>query len=162
MMRPKKRTDRFSAEKRSEIMRAVKSKNTKPELKLRKTLFRRGFRYRLHGKDLPGKPDLVFPRFRAVIFIHGCFWHGHDCARGARAPKSNAAYWRAKIARNAERDAAHLAAVKNLGWRVRTVWECQLKDVERTADRCAAWLQLRGAGSKSIQPKVGGQDEPQS
>ena len=107
-------------------MRAVKSQDTKPELKLRKALHALGFRYRLNVKTLPGKPDLVFPKHRAVIFVHGCFWHGHDCKRGARVPKTNTDYWLAKITRNKERDLTNTAALKKLGWRVITLWECEL------------------------------------
>ena len=121
------RTDVFTTEKRAEVMRAVKSKNTSPELQLRRALHARGHRFRLHRKDLPGKPDLVFASRRAVIFVHGCFWHGHDCKRGARTPKSNRAYWLAKIARNKARDKANRSALEALGWRVLTVWECELK-----------------------------------
>lgn len=134
------RTDVFSAEKRSEVMRAVKGANTKPELKLRKALFARGFRYRLHVRDLPGKPDLVFPRYRSVIFINGCFWHGHDCARGARVPKSNRDYWLAKVARNKARDEDIVKALAALGWRAYIVWECSLQNVDDAADKAARWL----------------------
>lgn len=122
--------DTVSPEKRAAIMRAVKAKNTKPELSVRKALFALGYRYRLHVEDLPGKPDLVFPKHRAVLFVHGCFWHGHDCARGARAPKTNAAYWREKIARNKERDADHQSALAAAGWRVIVVWECEIRDLD--------------------------------
>lgn len=115
-------------EQRSAVMRKVKSKHTAPELKLRKLLTSLGYRYRLHRADLPGKPDLVFPGRRKLIFVHGCFWHGHDCPRGARAPKNNADYWQAKIARNRARDAAHQAKLTETGWRVLTVWECEMKD----------------------------------
>ncbi len=132
--------DIFSAEKRSEIMRAVKSRDTAPELRIRKALHARGFRYRLNDARLPGKPDLVFPRHRAVLFVHGCFWHGHDCARGARTPKTNAHYWRKKIARNVKRDALARAALRRLGWRVKISWECDLQDVQREANRIAGWL----------------------
>ncbi len=125
-----KRTDVFTKEKRSEVMRAVKGKDTKPEILLRKKLFALGFRYRLNVKTLPGKPDLVFPKHKTVIFVHGCFWHGHKCKRGARAPKQNADYWREKITRNKARDKASAAALEKLGWRVITVWECEIKRLE--------------------------------
>src|SRR5215467_11698981 len=98
------------SEARSRIMRAVKSRDTKPELIIRSLAHRMGYRFRLYRKDLPGCPDLVFPRLRKVVFVHGCFWHGHDCGRGARIPKANAEYWRSKIARNSARDAGHIAA----------------------------------------------------
>ncbi len=123
-------SDVFTPEKRAEVMRAVKSKDTKPELALRKALHALGYRYRLNVKNLPGKPDLVFPKHHAVIFVHGCFWHGHDCKRGARIPKSNTAYWLEKIARNKFRDKKSAAELKKLGWRVITVWECEIKSLD--------------------------------
>jgi len=111
---------------RSRTMRAVKGKDTKPEWVVRRLLHAAGYRYRLHAKELPGKPDLVFPSRRKVIFVHGCFWHGHDCARGAREPKTNVAYWRGKIARNRERDETHLEILRQDGWKVLTLWECEI------------------------------------
>ncbi|OFW98599.1 MAG: very short patch repair endonuclease [Alphaproteobacteria bacterium RIFCSPHIGHO2_12_FULL_63_12] len=143
MSRRKKRTDIFPAEKRSEIMRAVKAKDTKPEIALRKALFSKGFRYRLHVKTLPGRPDIVFPKHRAVIFVHGCFWHGHDCVRGARAPKTNAEYWRSKIARNRKRDHDAIVALQRHGWRIKISWECDLKDLPGEANKIAGWLARR-------------------
>jgi DNA mismatch endonuclease, patch repair protein len=116
-------------ETRSRIMRAVKGKNTTPELVVRRLVFGAGYRYRLHRKDLPGKPDLVFPRLRKIIFVHGCFWHAHTCARGARIPQNNRQYWVQKIQRNAIRDRKNRAALKKLGWEVHIIWECELKDV---------------------------------
>jgi DNA mismatch endonuclease, patch repair protein len=116
-------------ETRSRIMRAVKGKNTTPELVVRRLVFGSGYRYRLHRKDLPGKPDLVFPRLRKIIFVHGCFWHAHTCARGARIPQNNRQYWVQKIQRNAIRDRKNRAALKKLGWEVHIIWECELKDV---------------------------------
>ena len=121
-------------------MRAVKSSDTAPELAVRSMIHRLGFRFRLHRKDLPGKPDLVFPGPRKVIFVHGCFWHGHDCARGARMPKANAEYWRGKIGRNVARDAKHLAALKDAGWRTAVVWECELKDQGKLQKRLETFL----------------------
>jgi len=109
-------------------MRRVKSKDTTPELKVRKALTALGARYRLHRKDLPGNPDIVLPGRRLALFVHGCFWHGHDCARGARVPKQNRGYWTAKVGRNRARDAANRAKLEASGWRVETIWECQLKD----------------------------------
>jgi DNA mismatch endonuclease (patch repair protein) len=121
-------TDVFSPEKRSAVMRRVKSTGTSPEVKVRKVLTRMGLRYRLHRKDLPGKPDIVMAGRRLAIFVHGCFWHGHDCARGARVPKANREYWEGKVGRNRERDVEHQAALEAKGWRVLTLWECELKD----------------------------------
>jgi DNA mismatch endonuclease (patch repair protein) len=121
-------TDVFTREQRSRVMARVKGKDTTPELKVRRTLHKLGARFRLHRKDLPGAPDIVLPGRKLAIFVHGCFWHGHDCARGARVPKQNRDYWLGKVARNRERDAASRAALEADGWRVETVWECELKD----------------------------------
>ena len=133
-------TDVYSVEKRSAVMRRVKGKDTSPELAVRKALTRLGARYRLHRKDLPGKPDIVMPGRGLAIFVHGCFWHGHDCARGARVPKQNRDYWVGKVGRNRARDAANRQALEALGWRVETIWECELKDTAATAARLAALL----------------------
>jgi len=135
-------TDTFDTKKRSEIMRAVKGENTGPERRVRSALHRLGFRFRLHRRDLPGRPDLVFPRRRKVVFVHGCFWHGHEdprCNR-ARTPKTRTDYWTAKVARNRDRDARALAALEELGWRALVVWECELRDIEAAAARIAAFL----------------------
>ena len=121
-------TDVFTPDQRSAVMRRVKGRDTTPELKLRKLLTRMGLRYRLHRKDLPGSPDVAFMGRRVAIFMHGCFWHGHDCRRGARQPKANADYWLAKIGRNRARDAASLAALDAMGWRALVIWECDLRD----------------------------------
>lgn len=120
-------TDVYDQAKRSAVMARVKSKDTAPEKALRRILTGLGVRYRLHRKDLPGNPDLVMPGRKLAIFVHGCFWHGHDCARGSRKPKANAAYWTAKIDRNRARDEAGLAALTAAGWRVVTIWECGMK-----------------------------------
>jgi DNA mismatch endonuclease (patch repair protein) len=121
-------TDVFSEAERSAVMRRVKGRDTGPEMKVRKALTRLGARYRLHRKDLPGRPDIVFVGRKLALFVHGCFWHGHDCARGARTPKQNRDYWVAKVGRNVARDAKNRAALEALGWRVETIWECDLKD----------------------------------
>jgi DNA mismatch endonuclease (patch repair protein) len=133
-------TDVFSPEKRSSVMRRVKSTGTSPELKVRKLLTRMGLRYRLHRADLPGKPDIVMPGRKLAILVHGCFWHGHDCARGARVPKANRPYWEAKIGRNRARDETSQAALQAAGWRVLTLWECELKDESALEDRVRAAL----------------------
>lgn len=124
-------------------MRAVKSRDTKPEMLVRRTVHGMGYRYRLHRKDLPGKPDLVFPARRKAILVHGCFWHGHDCARGARMPKSNRAYWERKISRNRERDAQSQESLKRDGWRVMTIWECQMGDETELKRRLHKFLESR-------------------
>jgi DNA mismatch endonuclease (patch repair protein) len=122
------RSDVFTPEQRSAVMRAVPGKNSSAELKLRRLLTRMGLRYRLHRRDLPGSPDVAMPGRRLAMFVHGCFWHGHDCRRGARVPKTNADYWIAKVARNRARDAAAQAGLAAMGWRAEVVWECELKD----------------------------------
>jgi DNA mismatch endonuclease (patch repair protein) len=113
---------------RSAVMRAIKSRDTSPELAVRALLRPIAPGYRLHRGNLPGKPDIVYISRKLAIFVHGCFWHGHDCARGSRAPKTNAAYWRAKIARNRARDLKTLAAYAAMGWRALVIHECKLKD----------------------------------
>jgi DNA mismatch endonuclease (patch repair protein) len=120
--------DRFSPEKRSNIMRGAKAKNTKPELRVRRMLHHLGYRYRLHHKGLPGKPDVVFPGRKKAIFVHGCFWHQHEdegCPI-VRRPESNTAYWNEKFERNVARDRRVAESLRELGWDVRTIWECQL------------------------------------
>ncbi|MEW5687547.1 MAG: DNA mismatch endonuclease Vsr [Pseudomonadota bacterium] len=121
-------TDVYGPEKRSAVMRRVKGRDTAPELKVRKALTRLGARYRLHRKDLPGNPDIVMPGRRLALFVHGCFWHGHDCARGSRVPKANRDYWLGKVGRNKARDDRTRGELEALGWRVETIWECELKD----------------------------------
>jgi DNA mismatch endonuclease (patch repair protein) len=121
-------------------MRRVKGAGTTPELMLRRLIWRLGGRYRLNRKDLPGKPDIVLPGRRLAIFVHGCFWHGHDCARGARVPKANRDYWVAKVARNRVRDAAAREALATMSWRVEIVWECEMKDAAALALRTSEWL----------------------
>ena len=137
----KRSTDVYSAEKRSAVMRRVKGKNTSPELVVRKALTALGARYRLHRADLPGNPDIVLPGRRLALFVHGCFWHGHDCPRGGRVPKQNQDYWVAKVARNRARDAVSHAALAAMGWRVETIWECELKDAAALTARLSALLQ---------------------
>lgn len=129
---------------RSRMMSGIRSTNTRPELILRQALHRAGFRYRLHVRNLPGKPDLVFPRYKAVIFAHGCFWHGHDCHL-FKWPSTRPDFWQAKIARNREVDARSEAALAELGWRLGIVWECALKGRFRKSHdsviaSCARWL----------------------
>lgn len=133
-------SDVFDPAKRSAVMRRVKGRDTGPEKTVRRLLTGLGSRYRLHRKDLPGKPDIVMAGRRLAIFVHGCFWHGHDCARGARVPKANRDYWLAKVARNRERDVASRAALEAAGWRVETIWECELKDEAALRARLARML----------------------
>jgi DNA mismatch endonuclease (patch repair protein) len=121
-------------------MRAVKSRDTGPELAVRAILRSLARGYRLHRADLPGKPDIVYASRRLAIFVHGCFWHGHDCPRGARMPKNNADYWREKIARNRARDAKSVAALEAMGWRALVIFECALKDPAALRARLGAAL----------------------
>ncbi len=118
--------DTVEPEKRSWIMSRVRSKDTSPELFVRSVLHRAGFRFRLHRRDLPGNPDLVLPKHRSVVFVHGCFWHKHDC-KAFRWPKSNVEFWRNKIERNVERDRQSKKKLRGMGWRVHTIWACDLE-----------------------------------
>ena len=129
---------------RSRMMSGIRATNTKPELQIRKALHALGFRYRLHDRSVPGKPDLVLPRFRAAIFINGCFWHGHDCPL-FRLPGTRQEFWKAKIVRNMERDRQVRERLDEAGWRHLTVWECAIRGPERlgldeTVSRIAGWL----------------------
>jgi DNA mismatch endonuclease, patch repair protein len=119
--------DKLSKTRRSENMRRIRSKDTTPELSLRRLVHRMGYRFRLHKRDLPGKPDLVFPGKKKIVFLHGCFWHQHQECREGRVPGTRLEYWEPKLARNKERDALTEAALKSLGWDVLTLWECELE-----------------------------------
>jgi DNA mismatch endonuclease (patch repair protein) len=122
--------DIVAPEVRSRMMSGIRGKNTKPELLVRKMLHAAGFRYRLHDKALPGKPDMVFPKYRAVILVHGCFWHGHGCHL-FRLPSTRTEFWKRKIDGNVERDREAVRKLRDTGWRVATVWECALKGKRR-------------------------------
>ena len=140
--------DIVSAEVRSRMMANIRGKNTRPELILRRALHAAGFRYRLHDRALPGTPDIILPRYRVVIFVHGCFWHGHDCPL-FRWPATRPDFWREKIARNQMADARNEKQLEKLGWRQAIVWECALKGKARRplADviaACALWLRSDG------------------
>jgi len=126
---------------RSRMMSSIRGKNTWPERTLRSFLFTRGFRYRLHVRKLPGTPDLVFPKQRAVVFVHGCFWHRHEGCRYTTIPRTNEEFWQRKFLDNVDRDRRHVEALHALGWRVAVVWECALKhSVEKTAQAVGEWL----------------------
>jgi len=147
---------------RSRMMSGIRGKNTRPELLIRKGLHARGFRFRLHDKRLPGKPDLVLPKYSAVIFVHGCFWHGHDCHL-FKWPKSRREFWRKKITRNKAKDAESYASLKEEGWYILTIWECALKGrtrrpLDEVIDMAADWLeyatrdkQIRGVRHKPVE-----------
>jgi DNA mismatch endonuclease (patch repair protein) len=137
-------TDIMDAATRSRLMARVRATDTKPEIALRRALFALGFRYRLYRKDLPGKPDIVLPKYHAVIFIHGCFWHGHDCEL-FRLPKTRPEFWRAKIEANRERDARNRARLQEAGWRSLEIWECAMRgqgrwDFEQLVRAVRDWL----------------------
>lgn len=132
--------DTLTREQRSYAMAQVRSKNTGPEMTVRRLLHGLGYRYRLHRKDLPGRPDLVFPGRRAVIFIHGCFWHVHVCQAGCNRPASNRRYWSKKLARNQQRDRENQAKLHQLGWKVFVIWECETKRLEALAPRIVTFL----------------------
>lgn len=134
--------DRLTAAERSENMRRIRSKNTAPEMAVRSLVHRMGFRFRLHGKGLPGKPDLVLPRHGKVIFVHGCFWHQHKKAtcKDARLPKSRPEYWVPKLTRNVERDKAHQRSLRKQGWKCLVLWECEVKDAVRLEKRIRLFL----------------------
>jgi DNA mismatch endonuclease (patch repair protein) len=122
-------------------MARVKSQDTKPELAVRRLVHSLGYRYRLHRCDLPGNPDLVFPRRRAVIFVHGCFWHQHTCRAGRNTPKSRMEYWQPKLAGNSARDRRNRRKLKSAGWRVLTIWECQIRDTARLSRTIVRFLE---------------------
>ena len=144
-------TDTVTKEVRSQIMARVPCKDTKPELLLRKALFARGLRYRLHSSKLPGKPDLVFPRYKTVLFVNGCLWHWHGCNR-SRMPKTNVDYWLAKITRNQRRDSENYLALTAKGWRILIVWECAIKlsSLDAVAGEAANWVRSKRTGIHTI------------
>ena len=137
--------DTRTKEQRRRIMQAVRCKDTEPEWAVRRLLHGLGYRYRLHRKDLPGKPDLVFPSRRKAIFVHGCFWHTHGCRYG-RPPKSRLEYWLPKLKRNMKRDAKKRAELEALRWQVLTVWQCEIKDLDALTAKLCAFLE--GDGDK--------------
>ncbi|WP_268800134.1 very short patch repair endonuclease [Pseudomonas huanghezhanensis] len=136
--------DVVDAATRSRMMSGIQGKNTSPELLIRKALHARGFRFRIHAKDLPGKPDLLLPKYKAAVFIHGCFWHGHTC-RYFKVPKTRPEFWLEKIGKNQIRDGVQEASLKALGWRVLVVWECAVRSMKKQkspllVDLIANWL----------------------
>jgi DNA mismatch endonuclease (patch repair protein) len=139
--------DVHSPATRSKNMAAIRSKDTRPEMVVRRALHAAGFRYRLHRKDLPGKPDIVLPRYKTVVFVNGCFWHGHTCSDG-HLPKSNTAYWAPKIARNAERDRIHRVALEAAGWAVIVIPECEARN---GAEQLTGRLQAKPVGQRAVQ-----------
>lgn len=139
--------DIYDKEKRSEIMSHIRGKNTKPEVALRKALFSQGFRYRINDKRLPGKPDIVLPKYKTAIFIHGCFWHGHEGCIYAYTPKTNTEFWVQKVQGNKERDTRIQTLLETQGWNVIVVWECEIKGREQlfeVASQISAKLKKQG------------------
>ena len=136
--------DIVSPEKRSQMMSGIRSKNTRPELIIRKHLHKKGFRYRLHVKNMIGKPDMVFPRYHAVIFIHGCFWHGHPDCHLFKLPKTRTEFWNDKINRNRKNDNNSICSLLNSGWRVAIVWECSIRgknaNIHDVIEKIVEWL----------------------
>lgn len=132
--------DTLSPQQRSERMRRVKGWDTKPELKLRKLVWSLGYRFRKHRRDVPGKPDLAFLGRRRAIFLHGCFWHRHDCPSGRRMPKSRVTFWKQKFGSNVERDSIVAKALRRAGWRSLVIWECQLKSAPSVERRIKRFL----------------------
>jgi DNA mismatch endonuclease (patch repair protein) len=132
--------DRLSKSQRSEHMARIRSKHTSPELTVRRALFRLGYRFRLHRKDLPGTPDIVFQSRKKVVFIHGCFWHAHEGCPLAKIPKTRAEYWQAKFLRNAKRDKSSKRQLRSMGWRTLTIWECEIVQEEHLWRRLARYL----------------------
>lgn len=150
--------DVVSPEVRSRMMAGIRSTNTRPEIAIRRALHAKGLRFRLHAANVPGKPDLVLPKYRAAVFVHGCFWHGHDCPL-FRLPATRPEFWQAKIDRNRTRDAVVAASLRQTGWRQLLIWECAMRGrsrigLEATADRATAWIRsdlpagaIRGANT---------------
>ena len=132
--------DRLTPEQRHACMSHIRGKDTEPEWVVRRMVHAMGFRYRLHAKSLPGKPDLVLPRHRKIIFVHGCFWHAHGCRTARRPPATNRRFWKAKFARNVQRDRQALRALWQAGWQVLVVWECETKNPDRLRAALAAFL----------------------
>ncbi|MCC5811339.1 MAG: DNA mismatch endonuclease Vsr [Ectothiorhodospiraceae bacterium] len=146
-------TDTLTPEARSRCMTRIRSKDSNPEMRLRRLIHCMGFRYRLHVKDLPGKPDLVFPGRRAVIFMHGCFWHQHQHCKIARLPKTSVSYWKNKLEGNIRRDIQNQRRLHELGLRVLVVWECELRDIDNTAQVVRSFLekQVGATGRQSTE-----------
>lgn len=134
-------SDTLLPAQRRKCMAAIRGKNTKPELIVRRIAHRLGFRFRLHASDLPGKPDLVFRSRRAVIFVHGCFWHLHSCRKGSIAPINNASFWEMKRRSNSDRDKRTLKMLRRGGWKAMTIWECQTRDIAKLAARISTFLE---------------------
>lgn len=150
--------DRLSPAERSAHMRRIRKTNTGPELRVRRAAHKLGYRFRLHRRDLPGTPDLVFPRLRKVVLVHGCFWHQHPGCRLARLPKSRPEYWLPKLSRNQKRDEQAIAALRTLGWEVLILWECQAETQEAAATIVAGFLNHEPSSSTTPRPAIASPD----
>ena len=135
--------DVFSREKRSQIMSRVSGKNTKPELIVRSLLHNMGYRFRLHRSDLPGKPDITLPKYKKVIFVHGCFWHGHKDCRRSKRPTTNKKFWHEKLDKNIERDNVNIRNLKELGWGVLVVWVCEVNEINQLKNKLLTFLEVK-------------------
>ena len=135
--------DVFSREKRSQIMSRVSGKNTKPELIVRSLLHNMGYRFRLHRSDLPGKPDITLPKYKKVIFVHGCFWHGHKDCRRSKRPTTNKKFWHEKLDKNIERDNVNIRNLKELGWGVLVVWACEVNEINQLKNKLLTFLEVK-------------------
>lgn len=132
--------DVFPKEKRSQIMASIKGKNTRPEKVVRSLLHQMGYRFRLHRRDLPGCPDIVLPKYKKVIFVHGCFWHGHKNCRRSKRPTSNKIFWDEKLSKNIERDKTNQTNIRNVGWKFLVIWQCEIKDKDILIDKLKSFL----------------------
>jgi len=132
--------DVFPKEKRSQIMANIKGKNTKPEIIVRSILHKAGYRFRLHRRDLPGNPDIVLPKFKKAIFVHGCFWHGHKNCKRAKRPETKKNFWNEKLSKNIERDRKKQKELKKLGWHALVVWQCEIKDKDSVLNKLRNFL----------------------
>ena len=139
--------DTIAPEQRSALMSRIRSKDTKPEIAVRSILHRLGYRFRLHVKDLPGRPDIVLPRHRKIILVQGCFWHGHDCKLASK-PKSNGSYWSPKIAKNKERDERNLVLLCEAGWEILELWECEIRKNDDLVDRIKKFMRHTDGAAK--------------
>ncbi len=128
-------SDIYSIDKRSDIMSKVRQEGTKPEILIRRFLFSHGFRYRKNDKRYPGKPDIVLPKYRTIIFVHGCFWHGHENCKAATLPKTNTDFWKKKISENIDRDQKNIETLRKEGWNVITIWQCEIKNRNKRKER---------------------------
>lgn len=146
--------DVVSPEVRSRMMSGIRGKDTKPEVIVRRGLHALGFRYKLHDKALPGKPDLVFPKFKAVVFVHGCFWHKHDC-KYFKWPQTRREFWRSKIEGNVSRDKVSVEALKQIGWRVAIVWECSFRDGKDASEQIQKLSEWIHSGSQELEIRGG-------